>query len=344
MDKINIAEILNDKPRGTKLYTPMSGDVWLVKTEKDEFTDNYPITVSRSEDDGVNALNTLAFTAHGQYMNTGECLLFPSKNMRDWEKFAWERGDVLTSNGKGVCMFDGWLKDDYTQFKAAYSVSVDTSGKENFCKGEIFNTEDFYKASASGQRDVIANLEKEYKGKFNPETLEIEKPTSPFKDGDVVYVETKEGYQIVSVVKEFTEEMNPVVYFEYFLDEERVCIADKFDGYNLLCDWKEIMVIRLATEEEKELLFSKLKELGKKWNADTKRIENLPHRFKPFDKVLVRNNNKNTWQIALFSHIVNRRGVDFPYRVIGINSYYWMQCIPYEGNEELVGTSNEPKK
>lgn len=347
MDKINIAEILKDKPQGTKLYTPISGDVWLVKTERDEFTDKYPITVSRSEDDGVNALNTLAFTAQGQYMNTGECLLFPSKNLLDWEKFTWERGDVLMDNYGIWCMFDGWITDDFTQFYSGYSVTIDPSNEQTFYEDKEFSTKEFHKVGANAAKDFIASLKKKYGGRFNPGTLKIEKSRPKFKDSDIIYVEIKGRssgtvYRTISIFKNFSSEKTPCVYADLFLNNNNLSLADKFDGYNILCDWNEITEIRLATNDEKQQLFDALVKKGKTWNADTKQVEDLPKRynFKPFERVLIRDYNDEEWCASFFSHYAD----DKKSQAICVNDYGVQQCIPYEGNEELVGTSNKPKE
>lgn len=58
------------------------------------------------------------------------------------------------------------------------------------------------------------------------------------------------------------------------------------------------------------------------------------HQFKPFDKVLVRDIDENEWECSLFSHI-DEEGY---YVCVGS---WWMQCIPYEGNEHLLGTKNK---
>lgn len=58
--------------------------------------------------------------------------------------------------------------------------------------------------------------------------------------------------------------------------------------------------------------------------------------FKPFDKVLVRNKSNERWHPSL-------------YAVTDGLLYYttdcknWQQCVPYEGNQELVGTTNKPE-
>lgn len=56
--------------------------------------------------------------------------------------------------------------------------------------------------------------------------------------------------------------------------------------------------------------------------------------LKPFDKVLVRNCDIEKWKCNMFSHI------DGYYVCF---SSYWHQCIPYEDNKHLLGTSNKPE-
>lgn len=72
---------------------------------------------------------------------------------------------------------------------------------------------------------------------------------------------------------------------------------------------------------------------------DTKLFLEVPDNespFKSFDKVLVRDSDDEDWKCSLFSHY-NRRYEC--YNAIGS----WKQCIPYEGNERLVGTTNKPE-
>ena len=78
-ENLNLVEILKDCPEGTKLYSPVFGEV-----EFESINDIIgPIVVT------TNTGNAECFTADGKmhtYYN-GECLLFPSKEQRDWSKF-----------------------------------------------------------------------------------------------------------------------------------------------------------------------------------------------------------------------------------------------------------------
>lgn len=59
-------------------------------------------------------------------------------------------------------------------------------------------------------------------------------------------------------------------------------------------------------------------------------------RFKPFDKVLVRDSIDDEWMPDFYAHSLS----------VGhyvITGGEWSQCIPYEGNEALLGTTDSPE-
>lgn len=62
--------------------------------------------------------------------------------------------------------------------------------------------------------------------------------------------------------------------------------------------------------------------------------------LKPFDKVLVRNADTREWIPDFF--IKERRNSVFRFGCIVTGA--WKQCIPYEGNEHLLGTTNNPEE
>lgn len=67
--------------------------------------------------------------------------------------------------------------------------------------------------------------------------------------------------------------------------------------------------------------------------------------FKPFDKVLVKRNGSKygdtlgTWTPAIFQKYVTEYGTQMYYA----SGLYWHECILYEGNEHLVGTTDNPE-
>ena len=79
-ENLDLVKILKDCPRGTKLYSPLCGEV--VLNSVDEYCIDYPIE--------VNCDNfQLTFTRDGRKHRklNGECMLYPSKDQRDWSKF-----------------------------------------------------------------------------------------------------------------------------------------------------------------------------------------------------------------------------------------------------------------
>lgn len=66
------------------------------------------------------------------------------------------------------------------------------------------------------------------------------------------------------------------------------------------------------------------------------RVSDQSHQFKPFDKVLVRDSDDHVWGCDFFSRMAQN---GFYICV----STFWEQCIPYEGNEHLLGTANKPE-
>lgn len=77
---MDLVKILKDCPSGMKLYSPLCGEV--VLNSVNEYNVNYPIEVNYNP-------GQLTFTRDGRYNRrfNGECMLFPSKNQRDWSKF-----------------------------------------------------------------------------------------------------------------------------------------------------------------------------------------------------------------------------------------------------------------
>ena len=102
MKNLNLAEILKDCPEGTKLYSPLYGDVELVKVHSGW---DYPIEVKLGNDGLDN------FTKDGRIYKDydGECTLFPSQEERDWSKFKLKK---IKFDPKTLKSFDKVLVHD----------------------------------------------------------------------------------------------------------------------------------------------------------------------------------------------------------------------------------------
>lgn len=87
-ENLNLVEILKDCCKGTKLYCTIYGEVELDYVDT---RSNYPIVIRTEKEEREN------FTTEGKLRKVydGECLLFPSKDQRDWSKFTnpWYKKD-----------------------------------------------------------------------------------------------------------------------------------------------------------------------------------------------------------------------------------------------------------
>lgn len=174
-NNINIAEILKDCPKGMELYSPIYGMVGLLKVDRNS---EYSIKIVTNID------RHGSFTPYGRlYENypSAECLLFPSSEMRDWSKF-FKRGDVVWCEDDMYAIFEGWANDDYTKFNTTIDFHVFGA---SFDKEVVCDTDRFVKASDAERAVFIANAERTLKGKYNPDTLQvepvkIERPLKPF--------------------------------------------------------------------------------------------------------------------------------------------------------------------
>lgn len=88
-ENIDLVEILKDAPKGTKLWSPIFGECTLLEVNENENKNSvslveYPISC---ED---NIGKHFSVTKEGKFfnkINNAECILFPSKENRDWSTF-----------------------------------------------------------------------------------------------------------------------------------------------------------------------------------------------------------------------------------------------------------------
>lgn len=305
--KINIADILKDKPVGLKFYSNTFGYISFNGVHKDK-------VYFFSEDTNAHSVKP-----NGKMYDGGECIIFPSKEMRDWEKFSWKKGDVLVSKDNVHIIFEKFEDDTYTRFKGKHYL-----WKE--CNVEDYNKEEtkmltsvFEKATDDVAQTYIKTIEEHLDGKLNLETLEIEKQLE-FKDGDIVVY----GKSVAICRKIYKH----TLCFYVTLNE---MVGLLFDD-----EVESSEEYRFATEEEKKQLFSALEKEGKRWDSDKKAIVDLKPKveLKPFDKVLIRDFESQAWQVSFFGY----KDSDSYYCCNGCS---WNQCIPYIGNESLLGTTKD---
>lgn len=159
-------------------------------------------------------------------------------------------------------------------------------------------------------------------------------PPCQFKDGDIVMLRDSSGLLVACIYKE----RKNTISFNHHIALYKGGLGIVVNGEIVLTNDK----LCLATEEEKVKLFQAIKDNGYKWNEETKTLEKLtPNKFdintlKPFEKVLVRGGVGQKWTHDFFGFMDKDKGI--PFVCVG---YYIIQCIPYEGNEHLLGTAND---
>ena len=316
--ELNIAAILNDKPLDTKLWTDMFGEVTLdyVSKKGNGFNVKHHKGVLKK------------FLPNGKLYEEGTLSIFPSREMRDWSKFAWKKGDVLSFGVNNLCIFNKWENDEYTEFYAEFITPSYTR--------TILNTKYWVKVTNKNTiKQYISMIEEIRGGKLNLETLQIEKQPE-FKDGDIVYLNTKNGLQYV-----FAYDANKGMTTSYIV---AYCINfEEFANFETqyICRDNMINRIHLASNSDKQQLFDALVKKNKAWNPDTKQIEDLPTKceYKPMDWCLMKDNGCE-WTLCQFSHITHLD--NNVYKYVAVGAMIFKQCIPYnDSTQHLLGTTDE---
>ena len=293
-EKINIAEILKDKKNGLKLYSPIFGECTFCCVRED----TNDICVKKHN--GVIEY----FNYECLYFSLGEVMLFPSKDMRDWSKFAWKKDDILVNSSGFKIFFDRWANDDYTRFFGKVNILEDSF---------IYETEKYTLVSKDETLDNFG----------------IEKPE--FKDGDIAFADygNRQDVFIVSDKTDLSEGYSSFISLD--LNSLTLSMGCRTTFFK-----KDLCKLRLATEAEKQQLFSALEKEGKSWDAEKKAIMDLKPKceFKPFDKVLSRRCSKDYWVLNFYSHKTD-------YYHVCIDGSSNLDCIHYnEETAHLLGTTD----
>ena len=281
---IDIYEILKDVEYGTELYTPMCGKVVLTcLTSSNEMirTDKYT--------------RIYRFDKNGRWEKEGEVMLFPSAEMRDWSKF-FKKGDVLVSNDSDShIIFKGFSKNDYTTFEGRHWISV--SKKRYISCLNMRNVQDYHlEDNKDAAQTYINTIEKRLGGKLNLETLEIEKPQSEFKDGDIVALVVRKCTHIAI----FQSRQETYIGFHAVLcNNEQLLLEEPYredDGD---------LELRPATDSEKQQLFDALAKENKAWDSDKKQIVDLKPSFE-IGKLYVFNEDDEDGELTIIGKLIGK--------------------------------------
>lgn len=159
-------------------------------------------------------------------------------------------------------------------------------------------------------------------------------PSKDQRDWDKFRIPTKKGDVIM-----FNGQVPCLVTGDYSQDIKNwVCGLLEDDDFctNIIhpSEWNA-RFYTFATEEVKDKLFKAMDKAGYTWDGET--LKKKEPQFKPFEKVLARDTESDKWECTFYSHFDSKSR--YPHST---TSGMYVMCIPFEGNEHLVGTTKNP--
>lgn len=327
--EINVVATLKDKPQGVKLYSRICGAVEL--KEVLDVRKKKSIVVKE-----LNSSNQHRFWYDGKFFRAGQCVLQPSKEMADWSKFSWKKGDVLVCKDvNSHIIFEKFNDDTYTTFTGKLYYQATRAGYSYTHTRNLAMTQDFDIEEGDAVQTYIKTIEEKLGGKLNRETLEVEKAQPEFKDGDIVFmkgIKSKLFANCIFILKgEYKDGDERAFYYAFYNADDKFTEAEYGNT-------KVHYSLRLATDSEKQQLFDALAKEGKAWDAEKKEVIDLKpnvDELKPFDKVVVRCSEADRWSIDFFSYKA-------PNGYICTGDAWFGYCLPYnEETAKLIGTTKD---
>lgn len=265
-ENLNLVEILKDCPKGTKLYSTAFGDVYFYGISDNK---EYPIGIAVA---GNSDYRTLTYDGKLWRDYGGECILFPSKDQRDWSKFKLKQyrlapihefkdGDILSYQCKCFKNRTIYIYRHRERFNTGYYVALSGDNDKELMidnKGvwalNGYNDTARFATEEEKQKLFKAIKDNGYEWNADTKTLKkLVKPKPKFKVGDKIvnrFCIYRGNIGRKCVISEITED-------KYILND---------GGY-----------IHIKDQDIWELVPNKFD----------------PKTLRPFDKVLVRRGNEN---------------------------------------------------
>lgn len=342
-NKNNVAEILKDCPSGTKLYSIVHGEVELVDVYNNLIRCKSPFGIT-----------FISFYSDGRWIeNVGECILFPSEENRNWSNFnrAFKDGDILAV-ADTVFIYNGM--EDLSPIPGYYVYAIadknglfaiNTSTKKY---GTRFATEE--------EKNILFEAIKNNGYKWYPDTKSLVKLFKPnFKVGDTIKNKT-DKWLAKRTIKSYVE---GVGYFTTINDWVRI---NEQDNWELVKGTTPIFNIgdKIKKKDGSDYRLRTIESINNNyyiiktpdWFDNCYITDKLPfdcqneyeliyndkfdiNTLKAFEsRVLVRDTDHYEWEGAVFGRY---DGNTF-FTIGGVD---WKYCIPYEGNEHLLGKTDD---
>jgi hypothetical protein len=406
---INIADILKDCPKGTKLYSPLFGDCMFREIDN---SSNFKIVVE------IENGEPKTFDDFGRYFSgfqNSECMLFSSKDNRDWNTFRpFKDGDIIAKD-EFIVIFSHSKRSEVKVNEQVVYYHCYLGGSRGFksAKGSGVGYISDFRFATDEEKQKLFDAIKANGYKWNAETKTLEKLIVPkFKVGDeivrkngisnsfivnsvssdyyglvlpdrtgvgVLNVSEQDDWELVLPIHKFkvgdkiVKKDNPTEcwyvqgvntncnsdYFYYIVakgqlanlhfkeqDDWELAPVPKFkvgdivkSNRNTLFDYKIIKITDIYYTLE-SIPGANTYDM---FICEDENWKLVPNKFdistlKAYDKVLVRDGNDEVWVNAFFGFCDN---VTYKACIFVTGNENWCQCIPYEGNEHLLGTNND---
>jgi hypothetical protein len=223
-------------------------------------------------------------------------------------------GKIVDGEGLEYNILKWDAEGSYPLIGVYFSKSIDTTMARSFNEQGAYNR----------TMETVLDLQLEV-----PEYL-------TWNEGDYLTMESGDMNYVLIYKSYVKGKTNPVNYHVLFN------MVDKELYFDSCCDDKVLIkAIRPSLTSEIELMHDLLRENGKRWNPETKQVEDVEkkpaHEFKPWDLCLARFKDTEPWCPVQFGYINNINVM------ISVGGLGWNKWIPYEGNEHLLGMINDPE-
>ena len=140
-ENLDLTKILEGCPKGTEFYSPLCGEL---RFEEIYIGDECPVILF-----SPNTALPVEFTQEGYFLNEykhhgAECLLFPSKDQRDWSKFVrfWDKPKIEKFDPKTLKPFDkvlGFYEVEGGSWECALFSHLNLKEHSAICTGIIYD-------------------------------------------------------------------------------------------------------------------------------------------------------------------------------------------------------------
>ena len=354
MEKISIAKLLKNCPKGMELDCTVYEDVYF------DYVDAMNIIHCYIQHETHKTSITLNQYGTPNSDIKSKCVIFP-KGKTTWEGFVpscqFKDGDILYMHASNSWIFiyrEGGEKENICYKYVAITEAAErlhfVHDSFPLCHLNLSKVKEIRHATEEEKQKLFQEIKN--KGyKWNEDTKTLEKLVESKEDtNDEVVVagiyfnrghysdevelhlgnydiEVRDGKTYAIFKNKETKESKPKfkvgdkIRHKTTNKNDIYEISKVYDDSYVLVGFACMICMKLGNQDDWELV-------PDKFDITT---------LKPFDKVLVRTDN-SFWRIGFFEKI-EKKNKRYPFVCMGHNKY--SQCIPYEGNEHLLGTTDD---